>query len=108
MFKTGQLLYKLSIAAADSGVQVPVVGHCLGFELLNFISSEDAEILSHFDAEDIAMPLNFTSLAKTSRIFSRAPVSILSALQTKPTTMNNHVWGVSPSTFTCSYSKVTV
>jgi GMP synthase-like glutamine amidotransferase len=99
MFKTGQQLYKLSLQAADAGVTVPVMGHCMGFELLAYITSEDANILTNFDAEDIAMPLNFTSLASSSRMFTGAPSNVIMALKNKATTMNNHMWGVAPAHF---------
>lgn len=99
LFKTGQLLYTLSRKSFDAGVPVPIVGHCMGFELLCYITSEDPNILEQFDAEDIAMPLNFTSLAPSSRLFSQAPQNIINALTREATTMNNHMFGVSPARF---------
>jgi len=59
--------------ANDRGDYFVLFGHCMGFELLSIITSQNFDILSPVDAENITLPLNFTSLAPSSRMFGKAP-----------------------------------
>jgi len=99
LFKAGNYLYNLALEAADRGDIFPIFGHCQGFELLTMITSQNFNILGFVDAENITLPLNFTSNAKNSRMFSKAPAEIINTLATQPVTMNNHQWGLYPSTY---------
>jgi len=99
IFKTGKYLYDKALNANNMGDFFPVFGHCMGFELLALITSQDPNILSGVDAEDITLPLYFTSAANTSRWVGTAPKDIINILTTKPVTMNNHVECVSPGDF---------
>ncbi|XP_020901384.2 gamma-glutamyl hydrolase [Exaiptasia diaphana] len=97
--KNGKLFYELSVKAFDEGVTFPVLGTCLGFELLNVITSDDKVVLSHVDAENLPTPLIFAEGFKESRMFSNAPEHLLKSIQDSSITMNNHHWGVTPENF---------
>lgn len=99
IYKAGSTLYQLALNAFDKGDYFPITGHCLGFELLAMITSRNLKILSRIDAEDVTLPLNFTPQAKTSRWLKDLPNDLWNILSTKPVTMNNHVWCVSPTDF---------
>jgi len=99
IYKAGAYLYNKALKAFDAGDYVPILGHCMGFELLAIITSEDFNILSGVDAENLTLPLNFTDAAFNSRWLSSASQRILNILSTEPVTMNNHVQCVAPEDF---------
>jgi len=74
-------------------------GTCLGFEELAVVTANNADVLSSFNAENVSLPLDFTSYASQSKMFGNAPAYIMEIFETKPVTMNNHQEGVSPATF---------
>jgi gamma-glutamyl hydrolase len=95
LFYSAQYLYKLVLDANDRGVHFPLFGHCMGFQLLSMITSEDFDILEREEVEDQGLPLNFTRLAPTSRLFKDAPQWVMKTLGSQPVTMNYHHWGIS-------------
>lgn len=94
VYQAGEFLYKLALDANNRGIHFPIMGHCMGFELLAMISSRDMDILEREEADDISMPLNFTAAARQSRMFADAPQWLMDIFATKPVTMNFHHWGV--------------
>jgi len=97
---TAKTIYDLAIAANDAGDFFPIWGTCLGFELLCFLTSgEDKSVLTSFEGENFAVPLNFTSAANSSRLFLNAGSHLMNILATEDVTFNNHEKGVSPTNF---------
>lgn len=94
LFYSAQYLYQLVLDANDRGIHFPLFGHCMGFQLLSMIVSEDFNILEKEQVEDRGLPLNFTRKAATSRIFQNAPDWVMKTLGTEPVTMNYHHWGI--------------
>jgi len=93
-------IYDLAIAANDAGDFFPIWGTCLGFELLSFLTcGEDKSVLSSFEGQNFAVPLNFTEAANSSRLFENAEGKLMNILATEDVTFNNHEKGVSPSNF---------
>jgi len=98
-YKNAKLAYETSINSTLSGEDYfPIWGTCLGYETLNVITSGTNDVLSHFDAEDITIPLNYTDEARSSRLFKDAPMSLYKAMGTQDLTYNHHSFGVSPDT----------
>jgi len=97
LYQSGQYLYNLALNAYDNGDYFVVFGHCMGFEMLTIITSQNFNILGYFDSENISMPLNFSSNASSSRLFGRAPAEIIKIFSTENVTLNNHHQGISPS-----------
>jgi gamma-glutamyl hydrolase len=63
------------LQANDQGDYFPVVGICMGFQLLHILAADDYDILTHsvFKSESIMMPLMFTRDAVHSRLLASAP-----------------------------------
>jgi len=99
LFKAGQRLYNNAIAATRKGDYFPVFGHCQGFELLAIITSQDFDILSGVDAENLTLALDLTTNASNSRWLGDAPENVIDVISSQTVTMNNHVQSVSPSSF---------
>lgn len=101
-----EYLYQLALELNDQGVYFPVWGTCLGFEWLVQLTSEDHASLNHgLDSMNITLPLNFTTAAPSSRLFSAASPEVYATLAEKPVTMNNHGQGITPERF-ATYAKL--
>eukprot|EP01123_Difflugia_compressa_P006169 TRINITY_DN18335_c0_g1_i1.p1 TRINITY_DN18335_c0_g1~~TRINITY_DN18335_c0_g1_i1.p1 ORF type:complete len:302 (+),score=55.00 TRINITY_DN18335_c0_g1_i1:59-907(+) len=98
-YTTTKYIYDLAIEAYDNGDYFPIEAHCLGFELMNIITAENYSILEYYDAENLSLALNFYDGYTNSRLFGNADPSIINILSKEKVTLNNHVRGVSPSTY---------
>eukprot|EP01116_Phalansterium_solitarium_P015696 TRINITY_DN3492_c0_g1_i1.p2 TRINITY_DN3492_c0_g1~~TRINITY_DN3492_c0_g1_i1.p2 ORF type:complete len:308 (+),score=88.69 TRINITY_DN3492_c0_g1_i1:55-978(+) len=101
-FETAQYLYNKALQAFDNQDYFPIVGHCLGFELLSVLTSKNQSILTPVNAENITLPLSLTPAAKTSRWLSPAPADVVQIVASEPVTMNNHMYAVAPADFEAS------
>jgi len=90
--------FELATEANKRGDFFPVWGTCLGFEALACIVA-DEDVLSLTNAVDIAIPLNFSSDAKTSEMFRDAPDELMKKLSTEGLTYNYHYKCVTTETF---------
>jgi gamma-glutamyl hydrolase len=52
-------LFNHAIPKNSQGNYFPVWGTCLGFELLTYLANGNKNILADFDAENVALPLEF-------------------------------------------------
>eukprot|EP01133_Synstelium_polycarpum_P013238 gene13238-15556_t len=103
-YETLQLIWEYIITANDNADPMPLWGTCMGFQQLNMLAAKDLSILSYYNSENYTVPLDFTNLASGSRLFQNATQDIMTALATKPITMNNHMYGVAPTTFSATSS----
>ncbi|KAJ6229748.1 protease family c26 gamma-glutamyl hydrolase [Anaeramoeba flamelloides] len=88
-------LFNLTKQAYDKHNEwVPIWGTCLGFQMLSVFSTGDLDFLDRFDSWDMALPLNFTTQLKESRIFKGIPSSYLNYFQKYNVTINWHTYGV--------------
>jgi gamma-glutamyl hydrolase len=98
-----QYVYDKIVAANDAGDVMPLWGTCMGFEWLMMAQSRNTNILDPHDGQmdsyNLSIPLNFTHTAKNSRLFSAAGENLYNILETEDVTMNNHHFGIYPSTF---------
>jgi len=99
LYKATEFLYNLALEANDNGDYFPIEGHCMGFELLNIITSKNMSILTPFEAENISMPLFFYPDYQTSRLFANAPKDIINTFTNQAVTLNNHHYGVGPQSY---------
>lgn len=95
LFQTGKFLYQLALEANAKGDYFPIMGICMGFQFLSLITSDDNDLLTRFDSDDVSWPLQFTSDPMASRFFGSMPKEIVEIYKTQNITMNNHNWGVS-------------
>eukprot|EP01088_Endostelium_zonatum_P003511 TRINITY_DN14721_c0_g1_i1.p1 TRINITY_DN14721_c0_g1~~TRINITY_DN14721_c0_g1_i1.p1 ORF type:complete len:340 (-),score=64.15 TRINITY_DN14721_c0_g1_i1:3-1022(-) len=102
-------VWSMVLDANSRGDYFPVWGTCFGFQLLHLLASEDENLLLPFNSENYTVPLNFTNLANSSRLFGTSSSwisgkalitnEIYSILEHEPVTMNNHHYGVSPAEY---------
>ncbi|KAL1269367.1 hypothetical protein QQF64_031656 [Cirrhinus molitorella] len=96
---TAGIYFRLALKANDEGDYFPIWGTCLGFQLLTVLVAGE-NLLTKTTAENVAYPLNFTSEASSSRIFTNFPPDVHKALSQEPLTANFHHYGVTKEAFT--------
>jgi len=100
LYTAANYLYQLMITANDKGDYFPMFGHCMGFELLSIITSQNFNILQNCTGtENVTMALQFTEYLSNSYWLGNAPNSVLKTLSTQKVCLNNHMWGIYSSTF---------
>lgn len=97
--KTAMIFYKLAIQAKDKdGDLFPMWGTCQGFELMSVLVAKQ-NLLTAVDAEDLPLPLNFTTEATDSVLFGKLPRDVYLPLKTENVTANYHSWALTPKNF---------
>jgi len=99
LFYAGNYLCNLALQANDNGDYFPIAGHCMGYELLTIITSENFDILTPTASMNISMALDFLPAAYTSRWFENAPEEIMTIFGTENVTLNNHHWALAPEVY---------
>ena len=101
-FEAGKLVFQTAIRMNENGDYFPIWGTCLGFEFLSVVV-DGIDALSAFDAENISLPLIFSSKAKSSKLFSGLNQmnreSMMDYLASFNVTNNMHHFGVSPDRY---------
>uniref|UniRef100_A0A8C3PN03 folate gamma-glutamyl hydrolase n=1 Tax=Calidris pygmaea TaxID=425635 RepID=A0A8C3PN03_9CHAR len=97
--RVAKIFYHKALEANEKGDYFPVWGTCLGHEELTYLTSGEV-LLVNTKTEGFALPLNFTSAAKNSRLFRNFPGDVLHAFATEPLTSNFHKWSLSMENFT--------
>ncbi|XP_050797146.1 gamma-glutamyl hydrolase-like isoform X2 [Gopherus flavomarginatus] len=97
--RIARIFYNKALTANDKGDYFPVWGTCLGYEELTYLTSGDI-LLTWTNTEDFALPLNFTTAAKDSRMFKNFPDDLLQKLATESLTAHFHHWSLSMQNFT--------
>ncbi|KAJ7993951.1 hypothetical protein DPEC_G00260000 [Dallia pectoralis] len=92
------IFYRLALNANDAGDFFPIWGTCLGMQLLTFLVAGE-NLLSETPAENMSLPLNFTTEANSSRMFEGFSSDIINALSQEALTGNFHQYGVTIETF---------
>ncbi|XP_034548050.1 gamma-glutamyl hydrolase [Notolabrus celidotus] len=96
--RVAKIFYRLALKANDRGDFFPIWGTCMGMQLLTvLVSGED--LLKNTTAENIAMPLNLTTEAGSSRMFAGLSDELMKALTQEPLTGNFHHFGITVETF---------
>lgn len=101
--RAARIMYTKAVRVSGEGEHFPIWGTCLGFQLLTALASEKY-LLTDFDAEDLALPLQFTNNYKDSRLFGNLPEDVFNYLSKKNVTENFHHFGITPTTFEQTYS----
>lgn len=96
--RTAGFYFRLALKANDQGDYFPIWGTCLGFQLLTVLVAGE-NLLSKTTAENVTYPLNFSSEALSSRMFSSFPSELRRALSEEPLTANFHHYGVTKEAF---------
>nr|XP_046243759.1 gamma-glutamyl hydrolase [Scatophagus argus] len=96
--RVAKIFYTLARAANDAGDFFPIWGTCMGMQLLTVLVAGE-NLLTNTTAENIAMPLNLTTEATSSRMFEGFPSELMMALSQEPLTGNFHHYGLTVKTF---------
>ena len=97
-FTNAEIFYNLASKANMQGDFFPIWGTCLGFQALTSLTAGNP-VVSHSNAIDITIPLNFTSEAPSSRMLTEASKELMEKLSTEGLTYNFHYNCVTPETF---------
>ncbi|KAJ6244881.1 protease family c26 gamma-glutamyl hydrolase [Anaeramoeba flamelloides] len=96
---TIETIYNEVIKKNKEGTYFPLWGTCLGFEILSVLASENPDLLSQVDAENLPLPLAKTQGWGDSRLMSGLTSELEQILTTENVTFNNHRYGVSTESF---------
>lgn len=96
--RVAKIFYKLALTANDAGDFFPIWGTCMGLQLLTVLVAGE-NLLSNTSAENIALPLNLTREALSSRMFQSFPDELMKAVTQEPLTGNFHHYGLTVETF---------
>lgn len=96
--RVAKIFYRLALTANDAGDFFPIWGTCMGLQLLTVLVAGE-NLLTNTSAENIALPLNLTTEAHSSRMFKGFPDKLMTALTQEPLTGNFHHFGVTVQNF---------
>lgn len=88
--EAGQKLYELAKKMNEAGDFFPMLGICLGFELLTYLASDNVEHRASCYSYNEALPLEFKRGSFNSRLFGSAPSDIIGILTKENVTANFH------------------
>ncbi|XP_026815980.1 gamma-glutamyl hydrolase B-like [Rhopalosiphum maidis] len=84
----------------DNGDRFPILGICLGFELLLIASIAGKNPLTSCNSNDMNLPLNLIpTMEEKSVLFKTMPKDVRNVLLTEPVTANHHIHCVSKKNF---------
>ncbi|XP_068199648.1 gamma-glutamyl hydrolase-like [Antennarius striatus] len=96
--KTGRIFYDLAIEANDKGDYFPVLGVCLGYQMLTYFRTDRQKLLARTNTTAVSLPLDFTDAANDSRVFRDFPADLMDDLANEPLTENSHKYSMKTST----------
>ncbi|XP_004068950.1 gamma-glutamyl hydrolase [Oryzias latipes] len=92
--RVSKIFYSMAIRANDAGDYFPIWGTCQGFQQLTVLTA-NKNLLTLTDTKAVALPLKFTTAAKSSRLFRSFPKDLLQSLANENITSNFHSWSLS-------------
>ncbi|CAH1722368.1 unnamed protein product [Aphis gossypii] len=94
-------IFHISKQINDDGDHFPILGICLGFELLLIASIDGKNPLTHCNSNDMNLPLNLIpSMEEKSVLFKTMPKDVRNILLTEPVTANHHSKCITQQNFT--------
>ncbi|XP_029998452.1 gamma-glutamyl hydrolase isoform X2 [Sphaeramia orbicularis] len=96
--RVAKIFYKLALTANNAGDVFPIWGTCMGLQLLTVLVAGE-NLLTNTLAENVALPLNLTTDAYSSRMFEDFPHELMRAVTQEPLTGNFHHYGVTVKNF---------
>ncbi|XP_069773865.1 gamma-glutamyl hydrolase isoform X2 [Narcine bancroftii] len=96
--KIAKIFYDLASKAFDAGDYFPIWGTCLGLQILITLTA-GKNLLIKTDTENIALPLNLTNAATSSKMFQNFPPDVYKALSAEPLAANFHHFSITVQTF---------
>ncbi|XP_034441866.1 gamma-glutamyl hydrolase-like isoform X1 [Hippoglossus hippoglossus] len=96
--RTSGIFYNLALRANDASDYFPILGTCQGFQQLTVLTAKE-HLLTRTDTKAVALPLNFTPMAHSSRLFQSFPKDVLRSLTEENITPHFHKWSLSSEAF---------
>ncbi|XP_022181745.1 gamma-glutamyl hydrolase A-like [Myzus persicae] len=94
-------VFQIAKRINDDGDRFPILGICLGFELLLIASIGGKNPLARCNSNDVNLPLNLIStMEEKSVLFKTMPKDVRNILLTEPVTANHHNHCVTQKNFT--------
>ncbi|KAJ9577323.1 hypothetical protein L9F63_006106, partial [Diploptera punctata] len=90
----GCKIYKIALEFNKKGDYFPIWGTCLGLELLTYVAADQREHRADCYSYNDALPLDFTPDFHKSKLFGKAPATVLNILSTRKVTVNFHQYCV--------------
>ncbi|KAF3690328.1 Gamma-glutamyl hydrolase [Channa argus] len=97
--RAAKIFYSLALKANDAGDYFPIWGTCQGFQQLSVLTA-NKNLLTLTDTKAVALPLTFTSVAQSSRLFRTFPKDLMQSLAQQNITPNFHSWSLSMQNYT--------
>lgn len=86
----GATIYRIAKRMNNRGDYFPILGICLGFELMTYVAANCVEHRTHCSSKNQPLPLEFKSDFRESNLFKYAPSDVLEILRSKNVTANYH------------------
>ncbi|XP_056292402.1 zgc:171566 isoform X2 [Pseudoliparis swirei] len=99
--RASRIFYDLALRANKAGDFFPIWGTCQGLQQLSVLTA-DQNLLTDTDTEAVALPLNLTPAAESSRLFRNFPKDLMQNLAEENITSNFHRWSLSVQNFSQS------
>ncbi|KAL8182083.1 UNVERIFIED_CONTAM: hypothetical protein K2H54_042647 [Gekko kuhli] len=99
--RVAKIFYEKALEANERGDYFPIWGTCLGHQLLLYLTGGE-NLLTWTNTDNFALPLNFTKVARSSKMFANFPDDLLQEMASEPVTSNFHFWSLSMQNFTYS------
>jgi len=97
---TAKLLFRWAKEANDAGDHFPMYGTCQGFQLMCQLAANDFTLKQRVKGcVGVSKPLEFTSKAKSSRLFGSLPDHVYRTLGETPCGEHMHNYCITPETF---------
>ncbi|XP_039287818.1 gamma-glutamyl hydrolase B isoform X2 [Nilaparvata lugens] len=98
--EAGAIIYDLVEKANLAGDHIPILGVCLGFELLMHLANGEKELRTDCRSENVGLPLQFQPGFRKSKLYSRTGVETLTTLASYPVTSNHHKYCITRKNMT--------
>ncbi|XP_046603493.1 chitobiosyldiphosphodolichol beta-mannosyltransferase-like [Neodiprion virginianus] len=92
--EAGAIIYTIATRLNNQGDYFPIWGTCLGFELMTYVAAGGIEHRTDCSSNKQALPLEFVSDFKSSRMFENASEKVIDILSTYDVTANFHQYCV--------------
>ncbi|XP_025152457.1 chitobiosyldiphosphodolichol beta-mannosyltransferase isoform X2 [Harpegnathos saltator] len=86
----GAAIYRIAKKINDEGEYFPILGICLGFELLTYVAANGIEHRTNCSSLNQPLPLEFKPNFNKSNLFKHAPLDIVEILKLERVTANYH------------------
>lgn len=90
----GRKIYRIAKIINERGDYFPILGICLGFELLTYVAANGTEHRENCYSMSQPIPLEFKTDYKRSRLFKNVPIDVREILARENVTVNFHKYCV--------------